>query len=131
MRIRGIRPEDINELRAIHQRMGFGYPFPDLAIKDIGMVLVDEQDKPVQAALVVPIGEAYFLMNPDWRGPRERFDAFVDLHEAMRQEVQSRGYAWVQADLPPEVEKSFGRRLLNLGWIKSAWHTYARKVTNG
>jgi len=115
-------------LKEIHEKMGFGYPFPQLQIQDVGRVLVDEQDRPVQAMLGVPLMEMYFLMNPEWKTPQERFKAFRDLYEEMHREIAHRGYAWCQADLPPEVEKSFGRRLMKLGWFKQAWATFACKV---
>lgn len=128
MKIRGIRPEDITVLKEIHEKMGFGYPFPELQIQDVGRVLVDENDRPVQALLGVPVMEMYFLMDPEWLSPVDRFDAFKELHKEMHREVACRGYAFAQADIPPEVEKSFGRRLKRLGWVKNIWSTFSFKI---
>lgn len=106
--------------------MGFGYPFPDLKIHDVGKVL--EADRPVMAALAVPRMEVYLLMDPDFGDPKERFDRFLELYREMQLEIASRGYEWVVADIPPEVEKSFGRRLKKLGWYRTEWANYATKV---
>jgi len=126
--IRSIRPEDLPRLKALHSKMGFGYPFPELRIHDVGKVVTDESGIPVMAALAVPIVDCYLLLEPDHGTPGNRLRNLLALHESMRVELKERGYRWASADIPPEVEKSFGRRLQRLGWIKSEWSMWATEV---
>lgn len=126
--IRGLVPTDIPLLKAIHQRMGLEYPFPDLRITDVARVACDESSEPFMAALAVPIPECYLLMDRSKATPGERFRTLVRLHEAMREDLKGRGYRFAQADIPPEIERSFGKRLRNLGWVKSEWPTWVSAV---
>lgn len=126
--IRGIRPEDLTVLKELHKQMGFGYPFPELKIHDIGKVVTDESDRPIMAALAVPVVDCYLLVSPNALTPGERLALLHKLHEAMRAEIKDRGYNWAEADIPPEIERSFGKRLKKLGWFKSAWPMWAAEV---
>jgi len=126
--IRGIRPEDLAALKTLHKRMGFGYPFPDLKIQDVGLVATNWHDKPMMAALAVPIVDCYLLIDPEATTPGARWETFKQLHQAMREELQKRGYRWAQADIPPQIDRSFGKRLNRLGWIKSEWPCWAAEI---
>jgi hypothetical protein len=107
--------------------MGFGYPFPELRIQDVGKV-VTEDDRIVMAALGVPIIECYLLVSPNSGTPGERLLNLKALHAAIRAELKERGYQWGQSDIPPEIEKSFGKRLKKLGWFKSEWPSWAVQI---
>ena len=126
--IRGLRPEDVPALRLIHAKLGFEYPFPDLPITSVGKVACDEGGRPLCAALAVQIMEIYLLMDPEALTPAKRLELLSRMHEAMRSEVAERGYGWAQADIPPEIERSFGKRLRKLGWFRSEWTSWAIKV---
>lgn len=108
--------------------MGFGYPFPELRIQDVGKVVTNESGNPVMAALAVPIVDCYLLVDPNSGTPGERLSNLRNLHESMRMELRERGYQWAQADIPLVIEKSFGKRLQRMGWFKSEWPTWATEV---
>ncbi len=115
-------------MKELHAKMGFGYPFPKLRVHDVGKVVADAGDRVVMAALAVPIVECYLFLDPSEGTPGERHRNLLGLHQAMRLELKDRGYQWGAAAIPPEVERSFGKRLNRMGWIKSEWATYAAEI---
>jgi hypothetical protein len=60
--------------------------------------------------------------------PRERWQRFLALHEAVRRDAAARGLDDAQAFLPPRVARAFGRRLARLGWRRDPWPCYCRSV---
>ena len=129
--IRDLRPDDIPILKRWHEESGFDYPFPELEKKDFEAlrVLVDEADRPVQFVAARKTVEIYLLIDPNWRNPRWRLDGVMQVHEDVRSILESKGIQDVHAWLPPEFEKSFGRRLQRIfGWVPARWKSYSRKV---
>lgn len=131
MRIRDFRNEDLEVLRSIYEKQGFSYDFPtDLSAFTVIRVLVDENDQPVMALASRRTEEMYMFMDGGWRTPKWREQAFLFLHEHMRQTLVALGIHDVHAWLPPEVEKSFGRRLMRkLNWRKAEWSCFWRWLT--
>jgi hypothetical protein len=129
--IRDFKPEDEAVLRAIHEAQGFDYVFPDLNHPQfVGMlVAVDENDVPVQAVLARKTVEVYFLGRTDWRTPAWRMEALTKLHLAMHGKLLAQGYTDAHAWLPPEVARTFGRRLKKVfGWVQSRWTCFAKEL---
>jgi hypothetical protein len=129
--IREYRPSDDAALRAIHAEQGFDYPFPDLSEPQfVGLlVAVDENDVPVQAVLARKTVEVYFLGKTGWRTPAWRMEAITNLHLAMHNVLLAQGFTDAHAWLPPEVAKSFGRRLKQVfGWVESRWTCFAKEL---
>jgi hypothetical protein len=148
MQIRAYADNDLDQLRKIHARQGFAYPFPDLSDplfmtklvlvgSDRGGALggaqpgmavplkepeqgsaVSGEQGIVGAALLRLTAEAYLLLDKDCGSPRERWQCLLTLHEATRREALARGLEDVHAWLPPEIATRFGRRLTQLGWVR-------------
>ena len=115
----------------MHEESGFDYPFPDLKAKDFeeARVLVDEDGAIVDVVAARKTAEIYLWANPRWRNPRWRLDSIIEIHEDMRQRLEAKGYGEAHAVLPPEVERSFGRRLQRIfHWSPSRWRLYSRPV---
>jgi len=134
MHIRAYEERDLEKLRAIHARQGFGYAFPDLSNPLFLTKLVlgrEEGGKGiVGAALLRLTAEAYLLLDPDEGTPRERWQCLLGLHEATRRDALARGLEDVHAWLPPEIAAKFGKRLTKLGWMRDdAWTPYCRRLT--
>jgi hypothetical protein len=131
MRIRDLKPEDVPVLKAIYEQQGFDYEFPeDLSVFTFIRVAVDENDRPFMALASRRTEEMFMFMDGSWRTPRWRFEAFLRLHESMRALLEKLGVVDVHAWLPPEVEKSFGRRLMRkLNWRRSLWSCFWRLTT--
>ena len=131
MRVRELEKRDLPVLEQWHRESGFDYPLPDLFSPSFARVLVvvDDNDVPVQALAAKNTIEMYMLMDKGWRNPRWRLEALMQGHEDMRSWLHENGHEDVNCWLPPEVEKSFGRRLEKLFyWIPARWKSYSRKT---
>lgn len=71
------------------------------------------------------IVEMYLWADPS-HPPTVKLHALRMLHDALIPEMKRRGFTEVNAFLPPEIERSFGRRLMrSFGWCKN-WGSYFR-----
>ncbi len=136
MEIRAYEEKDLEALKAIHARQGFGYPFPDLGnpLFLTKLVLGREEDGKgiAGAALLRLTAEAYLLMDSQMGSPRERWEWLLGLHEATRRDALARGLEDVHAWLPPEISTKFGRRLTRMGWIRDdRWTPYCKRLEPG
>ena len=106
----------------MHAAQGFAYALPDL---DDPLFLVrsvvEDQGRPRMAVLLRLTAEAYLLADPRDGTPRERWQWLLALHEATRRAATAHGLADVQAFLPPQVARAFGRRLEVFGWRRDPW----------
>lgn len=133
MMIRAYEESDLEALRAIHARQGFGYAFPDLEnpLFLTKLVLGREEDGKgiAGAALLRLTAEAYLLLDPLAGSPRGRWESLLALHEATRCDALARGLEDVHAWLPPEIAQNFGKRLARLGWVRDdEWAPYCKKL---
>ncbi len=134
MKIRAYEQSDLDALRAIHARQGFGYAFPDLSNPLFLTKLVlgrEEGGKGIAAAALLRLtAEAYLLLDPDAGTPRDKWQSLLELHEATRCDAMARGLEDVHAWLPPGITSKFGKRLARLGWIRDdTWTPYCKKLT--
>src|SRR5580692_10248883 len=88
MKIRAYEESDLEALRAIHARQGFGDAFPDLGNPLFLTKLVlgrEEGGKGIAgAALLRLTAEAYLLLDPEAGSPREKWQWMLGLHDATR-----------------------------------------------
>lgn len=82
----------------------------------------------VMAVLLRLTAEAYLLHDASAGTPRQRWQNLLALHEAARQDAAARGLDDVQAFLPPQVARAFGRRLARLGWRPDPWPCFSRRT---
>jgi hypothetical protein len=81
-------------------------------------------------AALKPTAEAFLLLDPEWQTPGLRMAALKALHEDIRKLLLPMNIPEVHTWLPPEFEKTFGRRLIrNFGWQPAEWKCYFKKVT--
>ena len=130
--IRAYQSSDLQALREIHGRQGFRYDFPDLENPNFVVRLISAGDdgRARMALLGHRTIEAYMLVAPGGR-PQEKFDEFVELHNAACDAGAALGYEDAQAFLPPEIERRFGKRLAQLGWsqyVGPEWRAYSREL---
>lgn len=126
MRVRPYKAADLETIKRIHRESGLpSNCFPSLTDKRFVVKLVAEQDGRVtQAAFVKLIGEGFILVDHSHSTPGERLEVLTEL-VAHGLADASAHVNEVSAWLPPEVEKSFGQRLIDLGWIRSPWQSYS------
>jgi len=133
MQIRPYETSDLEALKAIHARQGFGYAFPELGNPLFLTKLVlgrEESGKGIVGASLLRLtAEAYLLLDPSEGTPRERWKWLLGLHEATRRDALARGLEDVHAWLPPEIAGKFGKRLRKLGWVRDdAWMPFCRRL---
>jgi hypothetical protein len=129
MLVREYTDADLTDLRAMHAAQAFGYPLPDLTDPLFLVRTVVEEDDHARLAIFLRLtAESYLLADPADGTPRQRWQWLQAAHEATRQAATARGLADVQAFLPPEVARSFGRRLQSLGWRRDPWNCYTRRL---
>lgn len=125
MKVRSLRASDLAALKRMYEQSGFDYEWPDLASREFEAVevVVDERDEPLMAAAAKRTIELY-LFAGEMEHPAAKLHALRLLHGALAEKLRAKGYGEANAFLPPEVEKSFGRRLMRtFGWLKS-WTGY-------
>ncbi len=115
-----MRLDDIPVLRDLHRQAGYDYSFPDLTAKEIEdvTVVVDLDDKPVAAGVAKRTVELYLIMGKTGH-PLVKWGHIRELHGAMKKKLLAKGFTEGNAFLPPEIEKSYGRHLARLGWLKN------------
>lgn len=129
MTIRPLEAEDLPKLKEIYSEMGFDYAFPDLLSPQFVNVMVLDDDGPVMAIASRKTVETYLLMKKGWKTPGWRQEAFLQLHLAAHKAVKELGFTDCHAWVPPQVSKSFGRRLQRVfGWKRSIWEVYSRDL---
>jgi len=131
VRVRNYRPSDEARLREMHSERCLPYKFPDIENPEFvaKIVVTDDEDNPIAAALARKTVEIYGLVDSSWESPAWRFEAMVRLHEAMRHEVGRMGYRDAHAWIPPQLVKSFARKLRHLfGWQADPWPSFCRKT---
>jgi hypothetical protein len=153
MQIREYHDSDRTALRQIHAAQNFPYAFPDLSnpLFLTKIVLTDGQESVGPGAPATPSGaeheprntargkllgaaflrltaEAYLLLDPQLKNPRDRWNAILALHAAAQNDAQLRGLEDVHAWLPPAIAQKFGRRLAKLGWRRDdAWAPFCKR----
>src|SRR3954468_495660 len=149
MLVRPYTDADFDALRAMHAAQNFGYPLPDLNDPLLLVRMVVEDDAVAQgapadvaggpeasvwrtvrtrsgrklrmAALLRLTAETYLLADPRDGTPRQRFQWLTALHEETRRAAAERGLSDVQAFVPPQIARAFGRRLEKFGWRRDPW----------
>jgi hypothetical protein len=86
------------------------------------LAVEDESGNLIGAVAAERIVQLYFFRGEG--GPAETLGAIRMLHSAMAEELRAKGYRSADAFLPPQVEKSFGRRLMRtFGWVRN-WASF-------
>ena len=122
---------DVETLKRFHAEQKWPYDFPDLDEQQfvVKRALHDDDGALVGGVVARKSVELYFLGDATWRTPRWRLEALKLMHEDMRVDLAKQEYTDGHCWLPPQVSKSFGKRLKKtFGWRKSTWDVYSRKV---
>lgn len=121
--IRPLCPKDISHLRKLHEQSGFAWDFPaDFSGFLSAQVYTDENDLPVMLIAARPIAEVVGVFSHEWENPATRMEALREMYAAVESDVRRTGIREVVSWLPPEVARSFGRRLRQVfGWVPHTW----------
>ncbi len=136
-----IRPLDIKDpyeyerIKDIFKKQGFEYDFPGPSEFIDIQVLVDDKDNILMALAAKKIVSYYLLVDNDSirenkLSPSWKWAWFKKLLLYSFKVVKKLGFNQVTAWLPPEIDRSFGRRIKSLGAKQYIWNNYARELTD-
>ncbi len=129
MRLRILGPADQPAVGALYDATGLDFCLPSL--EDPLVVLaagVELGGRLALAALARLTAEIYLVTDRSVGHPAERLAALVALERAGTRALWRRGLADAHCWLPPPVARSFGRRLVRLGWVREDWPCYWRPL---
>ena len=128
--IREYEEKDFEAIRMMH--IGSGLPsncFPDPHDPNFCVRLVAEENgRVVEAAMVRVVGEGYVLVDHASATPEKRNEILERMIARGLMESSYRGLDQVTAWIPPLLEKSFGKRLENLGFMRSPWPSFTANI---
>lgn len=125
MTARPLLPSDIPILKALAANSGYPYPDPEDPSVEAVVVIVNDSNLPVGFFLAKRIIEGYLLLAN--MHPAAKLAAIRVMHEAAAPLLKAKGYDECNAFIPPELEKSFGKRLKMFGWGKN-WGSWFKKL---
>lgn len=123
---RKMNPHDLERMKALARAE---FDLPDLSSNNFLVKRVLESGPRIIAGAAARMTtEVFIWVDREWESPRFRFEAFKFLHEQMRAELKEKGVADVHAWVPPEIERAFGRRLMQLGWQRPLWTDFVKQI---
>lgn len=126
--IREYHRRDLDPLLLLYQQQGFDYEVPRLDDPIFFAKLVLEGERGIEMALAARhTCEVFAFLDGTQGTPQERWQKFLRLHAGMEVKVKEEfGLDDAHCFLPPEIERSFGKRLRLLGWVKDEWPCYSK-----
>lgn len=147
MKIRPLELQDVEDLiriqNQVENRLGFRLNLPPLAIEiegemqlnpliASGVVFLDDDNKPKLATILKKTTESYLLMDrTDKVGHREWFSRFLCVEKASKQHAISQNINETLTFLSPELDKTWGRVLKDVGWYREPFPVYSKRHQNG
>ena len=138
--IRPFQLSDMERARQIHADNALPECcFPDLLVEVEGgeqqenPLYVDKSvyevdGEPAMMCFLKVRSELYLLMNHNVGTPEERFAWLKEFKTFMVRQAWLQGLDQMTAFLPPEIEASFGKRLEELGFVKSPYSAWSLNV---
>jgi hypothetical protein len=126
--IREYTPADFEAVKRLHQEMAHDYKLPDLTSPLFLVRKVAELDGKVVAvgALMMQV-ETYMWVDHEVGDPEDRWAAVQAMNDAGMEDAWFQGIDCAVLWCPPDLEKSFGKRLEALGFKRDReWHSWSR-----
>lgn len=129
MKIRPYEARDLEALKAIHETNNL----PDVCMPETANPLfvvrqvVELQGKVALSSFVKLVGEAWLLIDHKAAPPATLWHALRCLADTMEMAARKRGLEECTVWIPPEA-KGFGKRLEQMGFIRSPWQSYTRII---
>jgi hypothetical protein len=86
--------------------------------------VLEHEGQPAMVYLLKGTLEIYFFVDHAQGTPEERWEWLQRFAEDARQQGFEKGVDALTCWVPSEVERSFEKRLLELGFLKSPWQSY-------
>lgn len=140
--IRHFEMEELERAKKIHEENGLDERcFPDLQVEDVNgetianpLFVVKEvfehEGKPALMSFLKMTSELYLLVDHTVGTPEERWEWLKAFKEHMMVEAWKLGLDQMTAFVPADIEESFAKRLLDMGFVKSPWQSYTLNIEN-
>jgi hypothetical protein len=130
--IRQFEDADIPYAHAVHKESELDEAcFPDLFLPNgernalfIGKELLEVEGDPVMMSFLRITGELFVLVDHTKGTPEKRWAWMKELKEHMVGIANKNGLDQLTAFVPVELEESFAKRLLDMGFVKSRFIPY-------
>ncbi len=138
--IRTFEENDIDTARAIHAANELPENcFPNLFIQTphgniesnplfVVKGVYESEGKPALMCFCKISGELYLLVDHTMGTPQARWEWLCEFKEWVVREAWRLGLEQITAWLPPEIEESFGKRMLDMGFVKSPYKAYTLNI---
>lgn len=138
--IRDFDENDLEKAREIHAANGLPENcFPNLIITTpegkeeanalfITRSVYEHAGVPAIMAFLKITAEVFVLIDHTVGTPEERWAWMKEFNEYVKHEAWQRGLEQITCWVPPEIEESFEKRLLEMGYIKSPWRSYTLNI---
>ncbi|MBU6231681.1 hypothetical protein KGP36_03350 [Patescibacteria group bacterium] len=132
MKVREYKESDLDRLKELYHNSGFDYYLPGMN-EFFSKRVVDSPDGIAMAAFLKLNAEAYLICDPKWRNPAWRMEALRQLESVCREDAVEKGAMEAVSFIPPQLNKTFGRRLSKMGWspCRPEWQCYFKVIQNG
>jgi hypothetical protein len=130
--VRDFTLADLPRVKELHERMGLDYRLPDLESPLFIIRKVVEVDGEIVAITAARVeAELYLFVDHEVADPEQRWEALKILNKAVLDEAYwEKGLNNVVLWCPVEIEKSFGKRLKELGFSRDreGFHSWSRET---
>lgn len=130
MLIRDYNSEDLEAVKSIHASNALPnacLPDPENPLFVLGQV-VESKGQVAMAVNVKLNGELFLTLDHSAGTPQELWIALQAISESICAAASAKGLDQLTAWLPPELEESFGKRMLEMGYMRSKWICYTRNL---
>lgn len=137
MIVRPYTDEDMKEVMRIHAANGLppnclpGCCRTDAAGNPLNTPLffmrkiLEDDGKVALASFLKLTAEAFLFVDHEHADAERRWLALQKLTASTLSEAAKKGIEDVTAWIPPQLDRSFGERLIALGFVKSPWQSYS------
>ena len=84
----------------------------------------EHQGKIAMMSFLKVQSELYLLVDHNVGTPEERWKWLCEFKDWMKAEAARQGLEQMSCWIPPEIEESFGKRLIDLGFVRSRYQAY-------
>jgi hypothetical protein len=122
---------DHKKIEELHDSSNFDYKLPEFQGSPLFPIqrAATEDGRLIATVIAKVEAEIYLHIDHNWKTPEERWEVVKKMHADLKSKAKDLGFDTVYCVLPPEVAKSFGPRLEEIGWIPDrGWKRYVLEV---
>lgn len=128
--VRNYTMDDLSEIQRLHGASGL----PANCLPQVESPLfflrkvIEDNGRVALTSFLKLTAESFILVDHEHETPEWRWQALQKLAAVTLSEAATKGVEDVTAWPPPALEKSFGPRLIDLGFRKSPWASYSVRL---